>query len=241
MPRLLSLLFACLLSLSAAANDLRLAVASNFRPALEALLPGFEQQHRVRVALSSGASGQLVAQIRQGAPFDILLSADSHYPEHLHQLGLAGAPRSYALGRLWLVTQQAADNWQQVLARSQRLALANPELAPYGAAARELLRQQDLWPAPEQKTYALAANIAQVQQWFHTGQVDSAFVAASLAGQPAHFFDLTPLLKQPLTQQLVQLNTARNNQAAQVFIDWLLSAPVQAQLPALGYLPAERL
>lgn len=235
MPRLFALFFACLLSLSASAAELRLAVASNFRPALESLLPDFERRHGIRVKISSGASGQLLAQIRQGAPFDLFLSADSHYPAHLQQLGLAQAPRTYALGRLLLACQQPAGDWRQALAGSRRLALANPELAPYGAAARDLLAQAGLWPAPADKTYALAANIAQVQQWFHTGQVDCAFVAASLAGQPAHFYELTARLAQPIAQQLVLLKQARHGQAAQQFVDWLLSPAVQARLPALGY------
>ena len=231
-------LYFSLLAWQCQAQNLRVAVASNFRPALEQLAPIFFAQSQIVLTLSSGASGQLVAQIQQGAPFDVFLSADTHYPQYLHSQGLANMPVSYAQGRLLLIGREPANSWQQLLSTAKQVGLANPELVPYGAAAKGVLTQQALWPAPKSKVYALASNVSQVQQWFETGQLDAAFVAASLArtDYPAKF-DLTTKLNTPIEQHAVILKRSRAPEQAKQLLQFLQQAEVQQLLATLGYQP----
>lgn len=231
----------CYAAAASTAIDLRIAVASNFKPALESLLPAFSAQHPdINVRLSAGASGQLFAQIQQGAPFDLFLSADTTYPSKLSALGSASVPQSYAYGMLLLVSQSPADSWRAALENSRHLAIANPALAPYGVAAQDLLRQATLWPVPDTLTLAMGSNIAQVQHWFDTGHVDTAFTAAALHLQrkQGFTFDLTSLLRTPIEQQMVILTRTQHCIQAQTFVNFLLDESTQSQLPALGYLPA---
>ncbi|BFM13116.1 molybdate ABC transporter substrate-binding protein [Simiduia litorea] len=232
----LILLLLLLLALPSQASELRIAVASNFRPALEQLAPLFTQQHQVVVKLSSGASGQLVAQIQQGAPFDLFLSADSHYPQHLYRQGLTEKPITYARGRLLLIGDKPAASEQALLARATRIGFANPELAPYGAAAKQVLQILHRWPAAKTQIYAQATNISQVQQWYETGQLDAAFVAASLARDqyPAQF-DLTKTFNLALEQQAVLLKRSHQPAVANQFLAFLQQPQVQHLLVNLGY------
>lgn len=223
------------------ASELRIAVASNFRPALEQLAPMFTQQTQVAVKLSSGASGQLVAQIQQGAPFDIFLSADTQYPQYLYAKGLSDKPVIYTRGRLLLIGKQPAANLQVLLASAKTIGFANPELAPYGAAAKHILQTLDLWPAPTTQTYAQAANISQVQQWFETGQLDAAFVAASLAREyyPANF-DVSANFNLNLEQHAVILKRSHQQTEAKQFLAFIQDAQVQKLLVNLGYQAIEQ-
>lgn len=229
---LLLLLFST--TCAAGAQSLRLAVASNFRPAIEALAPEFTRSTGIALIISSGASGQLATQILQGAPFDVFLSADDQFPARLHaQLG-GDPPRTYAHGQLWLVSRAGAPNWQALLNQNHKIALANPTLAPYGAAAETLM--QTLATAPPKKV--TAANIAQVRQWYDTGHINTAWLAGSLVPTEAvSRFNLTALLPQPIRQQLLVLTPSPESKR---FIVFLLSAQTQQRLSQLGYDPVRR-
>lgn len=231
--RLLLFLLLSISALFSQAQTLRLAVASNFRPTLQALAPAFTQSSGIELRISSGASGQLATQILQGAPFDIFLSADSHYPEQLHQRLGGSEPITYARGQLWLVSHLPSHNWQQLLRESPQVALANPKLAPYGAAAQALMQGLD-FPVP---TQVQAANIAQVRQWYDTGHASTAWLAGSLvpAEAPARF-NLTEQLNIPIDQQLWVVSSSSH---AQRFVTFLLSPAVQQQLSQLGYEPVQ--
>lgn len=240
--RTFGLCFLLLLTLATEtlAEPLRIAVASNFKPALEQLLPAFSANHPdTEITLSAGASGQLFTQVSQGAPFDLFLSADAVYPSKLHAQGLAFAPLPYANGRLLLLSRTPASQWQGAVQNAARVALANPTLAPYGAAAKSLLEGAGLWRQPNLKAPVLASNIAQVQQWFDTGNVDVAFAAAALfkPDDSTQVFDLTALLEHPIEQHLVILKRSRLQASATEFCDYLRSQPVQQQLKQLGYSP----
>ncbi|UTA48492.1 molybdate ABC transporter substrate-binding protein [Simiduia sp. 21SJ11W-1] len=217
-----------------AAEPLRVAVASNFSPSLHTLLAQFHQQHpKINVQVSAGASGQLFAQIVQGAPFDVYLAANTDYPQKLFARQLAQMPVTYAHGRLLLISRHSGESWQALLAQTERLAMANPALAPYGAAAQTLLQQ-----APEFNGRVLTATaVSQVQHWFAASHVDSAFAAASLQPANADYtqLDVTPFLAEPIAQQLAVLTRTRQPQAAADFVQFLLSANTQALLQAQGF------
>lgn len=229
--RLAILLLLMMTAMTAVAESLRLAVASNFRPALAALAPEFTRTTGIELVISSGASGQLATQILQGAPFDIFLSADDHYPARLHSRLGGDLPRTYALGQLWLVSRTAANDWQSLLRKSDKIALANPALAPYGAAADTLMQSL----APLSATRVTAANIAQVRQWYDAGHINTAWLAGSLvpADAPTRF-NLTAQLLAPIRQQLLVLKPSPRSRQ---FITFLLNPDTQRQLQPLGYDP----
>lgn len=231
LPPLMLLLMLLLNAPPAAAAVLRIAVASNFLPALESLRPQIESATRSQLRISSGASGQLATQILQGAPFDIFLSADDHYPAIIHARLNTNQPVTYALGQLWLVGLRPADHWHQLLASPHRVAIANPALAPYGRAAQALMQQHQMHP----QGLVVASNIAQVRQWFDTGHVAAAWLAGSLKpATAASAFNMTAALAQPLAQQLVIVS---DSDSARALVAFLLAPGTQKQLQQLGYDP----
>ncbi|MBB3167160.1 molybdate ABC transporter substrate-binding protein [Simiduia aestuariiviva] len=224
--------------LLADATPLRVAVASNFSPALNELIPDFNAQHPdIELLVSTGASGQLFAQITQGAPFDVYLAANGAYPQQLHAQGLAAAPVTYAHGRLLLISRHADPDWLTVLGNTQRLAIANPKLAPYGAAAQSLIARATREKSAFNGRILTANAVAQVQHWFAAGHVDSAFAAASMQPVDADYpqLDVTHLLAAPIIQQLAVLHRTRHAEAADALVQFLQSRATQAQLQRLGY------
>ncbi|MDF2177019.1 molybdate ABC transporter substrate-binding protein [Aliiglaciecola sp. CAU 1673] len=139
-----------LCTLPVLAKPLQVAVASNFKNTLSELVVLFEQCHGQKVVLSSGASGKQYAQIRQGASFDAFFAADSERPKLLELNGhvVTNSRFTYALGRLALWTKKPELmplGYQSLEAGYQRLAIANPKLAPYGQAAQQALVRLGLW------------------------------------------------------------------------------------------------
>ena len=152
-----------------AADEVRVAVASNFRPVLQRLAGDFESRTGHELLISSGSTGKHYAQIRNGAPFDLFLAADSQRPARLETDGgtVPGSRVTYALGKLVLWSRDATlvDDSGQVLrdGNFRRLAIANPELAPYGRAARETLEALSAWEVVKTKLVR-GENISQVFQ-----------------------------------------------------------------------------
>lgn len=162
MRQSLTRLFALALMLGplAEAATLHIASAANFRTTLEKLARNYESETGNRVLISSGATGALYAQAVNGAPFDLLLAADNWRPQQLVELGLAQADTlsTYAVGQLVLVSHQAlpatprdTDIVAQLNRSGVRIALANPQTAPYGAAAKATLQRLGLWSATDPK------------------------------------------------------------------------------------------
>ncbi|GAB3282928.1 molybdate ABC transporter substrate-binding protein [Parahaliea aestuarii] len=228
--RLLCLLI-LLLSLPAHAGDtLRVAVAANFRAVLETLAPDFEAADGTALSLSSASTGVLYSQIRHGAPFDVLLAADSERPALLEAEGLGDQRSCYALGQLVLV---GSDSLDALANPALSLAIANPATAPYGLAAGQVLARP-AYAAGQGRKQVQGNNVVQTWQFWHSGSVDLALVPRSLAGDrgipvPAAWHD-------PLRQEALILNSERST-AARRFLAWLGSPPVQARLQAAGYGP----
>ncbi len=218
-------------------KPLRIAVAANFTPVLKKLLVEFQQQTNIKTQVISGASGAMYLQIKHGAPFDIFLSADSKRPEKLEQdnLIVAGSRQTYALGQLALLSnngQASLANLQQI---PKRFAIANPDIAPYGKAAKETLEHLTLWPKYA-NILIKGININQTFAQVRSKAVNSGLVANSqlvlnnLSGVviPADYH-------QPITQQLVIIKKSTKQQQAKQLSTFLLSNKVQAIISQYGY------
>ena len=169
-----------------AAQDVTAAVAANFILPFKELAGVFEQQTGLRLRATFASTGRLYAQIRNGAPYDIFLAADQARPRMLHREGLAGKPFVYAKGRvvLWTAKRELCrlPEWRGVIESpfALRVAVANPETAPYGAAAVEALRVSGLWSLAR-SNLIYAQSVAQCFQYAHTRAADAAFCALSSA------------------------------------------------------------
>lgn len=168
-------------------KPLRIAVAANARYALEELVDEFEGQTGKKAELVVSSSGKLTAQIEQGAPYHLLFSADMKYPRYLQSKGLAEKPALYALGQLvyWDGRDSVAEigDLQDILATKGSIAIAQPELAPYGAATKAFLQAQGWWDILADRM-VYGESVAQVNQYILTGAVLGGFTAKSVVAAP---------------------------------------------------------
>nr|WP_255774756.1 molybdate ABC transporter substrate-binding protein [Microbulbifer zhoushanensis] len=244
MIRALAVLGALLaLALPAGADDCRLkvAVAASFRPALETLLPEFEAATRCRVVLTSGSSGALYQQALHGAPFDLFLSADRQRPGLLERQGriVPGSRRTYARGLLALWLPDTGGGSEALLRRwRDTLVLADPEVAPFGVAARQVLQSLGLWEAGGARL-ARAHNAGHAFMLLESGHARLGFVAASqmTAAGRNNVWLIPQDLYEPIEQQLVVLRHARSPSMAEALADFLASDDTRQRLVALGYGP----
>ena len=227
----------------AASTAATLAVAANFKPAMEALEPTFEAATGHDIKIVYGSTGKLYAQIVNGAPFDVFLAADAARPARLALEGRAvpGARFTYALGRLALIAaDEAAPVRDRLLqGRYRRLAVANPALAPYGVAAMQVLERLGVREASAKKI-VLGENIGQAFAFVHAGGADLGFVALSQilqtdAGDDARYWTPPAALYDPIRQDAILLAAGRDNAAARAFLDYLQSAPARAVIERAGY------
>jgi molybdate transport system substrate-binding protein len=206
----------------------------------------FEQASGDHLLLSSGSSGQFYSQIREGAPFDVFLSADSDRPKQLESDGLAVAGRfTYAIGTLvlWSPKDGVVDRDAKVLksGRFRMIGIAEPRAAPYGAAAQQVLTALGLWDRLNtNKQLAVGENINQAWQFAATGNVDMAFVALSQVskdGSIAGSYWLPPQsLYTPIEQDGVILARSTRRSAAEAFRKWLRQdSQAIATIKAAGY------
>jgi molybdate transport system substrate-binding protein len=198
-----------------------IAAASDLQFALEELLTLAERQGLPRARVSFGSSGNLSRQIAQGAPFELFLSADETYVHRLHEAGLTvDAGRLYALGRLVLYQSRAAPTPAADVALREaigspavrRFAIANPEHAPYGRAARQALERLGLWDAVQPRL-VIGENVSQAAQFVASGAAQAGLVALSVAQAPAfaaagHHRLVPEALHEPLRQRMVLMRGA---------------------------------
>ena len=233
---------------TAHAETVRVAVASNFAQPARILAKAFETQtgHTAEIAL--GATGQLFAQIQHGAPFDVLLSADQQRPSQLAAMAVAVASSqfTYATGQLalWSASPQGVDSKGAILLQAPpantRMALANPKLAPYGAAALEVLDAMQvtaLW----QRHWVTGENIAQTHQFVASGNASLGFVALSQVMKDGQFSSgsgwIVPnALHAPIAQDAVLLQRAASKPAALAWMAFLKSDTAAQIIQAAGYL-----
>lgn len=242
------------------AENVHIAVASNFTHTMKELITEFEKQSTHTIKASYGSSGKIYAQIQHGAPFVLFFSADHSKPLALYEQGLTLAkPFTYALGSLALwsnnkelimaVKNNFITNHKAALVLGQfnKLALANPKLAPYGSAAVEVLENLGLTATTKNK-WVMGENIAQTYQFVSTGNADLGFVALSQVIE-THRATNTPVLDywpvpadlhQPIRQDGVFLKTLasqkQNSQhAATEFLQFMNSKKAQTIIQSYGY------
>ena len=230
----------------AVGEEALVAVATNFLEVSNHLGNIFKKETQHRLRFASGATGQLYAQITQGAPFDVLLAADQARPLRLEAEGYAvpGSRFIYALGRLALWSPEArmvGANGAQILSAGhfRVLAIANPALAPYGVAAYETLRALGLWDKLRGR-FAIGQNVGQTFAMVATGNAELGLVAlSSVISQRNPYqgsrWDVPETLHMPIRQGAVLLMRAAENQAARDFLTFLKTASAKAMITEYGY------
>jgi molybdate transport system substrate-binding protein len=229
----------------ARAADVQVAVASNFAAPMQRIAAEFAHDTGHRAVIATGATGTFYAQIKNGAPFEVLLSADVATPKKLEAEGFAvpGTRFPYAVGKLVLWSPRAGyvDPAGAVLARGdfRHLAIANPKLAPYGAAAMVTLAALGLVDAVRSKLVQ-GDSIAQAYQFVATGNAEIGFVALSQITVPGaatvgSFWIVPGHLYSPIEQDAVLLRKGTANPAATAFCEYVKNAHAQEIIRAYGY------
>ena len=229
----------------AQAGEVNAAVAANFTAPAQQIAALFQQETGHKVTLSFGSSGKFYAQIKEGAPFDVLIAADEKVPQNLEQDGLAVKDSRfvYAIGKLvlWSAQPGFVDAKGAVLGKNayNKLALADPKLAPYGQAGKETLEALGLWNSVQPKIVT-GENITQTYQFAATGNAELAFVALSQITKDGKVMDgsywLVPAnLYNPIKQGAVQLSAAKDAGAAKAFLTFLKSPKAVAVIRSFGY------
>jgi molybdate transport system substrate-binding protein len=223
------------------------AAASDLQAALPAIAAQFAQDTGRQVRLTFGSSGNFFTQIQNGAPFDVFFSADVDYPRRLEGAGQAerGSLYEYATGRLVLWTRKDSGidpvRGLAVLgdARVRRIAIANPEHAPYGRAAVAALRHEGLYDRVREKL-VLGENISQTAQFADSGSADVALLALALALSPAlkgsgAYADIPERWYPPIEQAAIVIAASRQKPLARQFVDYLKKPATARILQSYGF------
>ncbi len=237
------LLFVVVMPLCAAAQEaLRVAVAANYIQAFKELAATFEKETGIKVEATFSSSGNLFSQINGGAPYDLFLSADEERPGRLHQSGEAGEPFVYARGRviLWSARKDFCDagDWREALKREgiKKIAMANPEIAPYGMAAKAALVKAGLWELVEPKIVN-AQDIAQTFQYASTEAVDAGLCALSAGcsekGKAGCFYEVNEA--PDIVQAACILKKTGKREQAERFAGFLVSPEARKIKEKYGY------
>lgn len=233
-------------SLPASAETVAVAVAANFLEPLKAMAAPFAEATGHAIEPRPGSTGELYAQIVNGAPYDVFLAADAERPEKLEKdgHGVAGSRFPYAIGRLALWSPDAkrvAEEGVSTLRAAEfaHLALAEPKTAPYGAAARQALEKLGLWSALEPKL-VYGQNVSQTLQFVTSGNAELGFVALAQIRAPGRDLEgshwIVPAeLHAPIRQDALLLPRGAEKPAARAFLDWLRSDAGGAVVAAFGY------
>lgn len=230
----------------ARAADALVAVAANFAEVIDELKPMFAKETGHRLQATTGSTGKLYAQITAGAPFQVLLSADAKTPERLEAdgAGVTGTRFTYAIGRLTLWSGDpgriTGDGKAALTSDDVRhIALANPDLAPYGIAARETLQSLGLWDSVQGRI-VMGQNIGQTHSMVATGNAELGFVALSAvlslrALNRGSRWDIPQELFAPIRQDAILLKAGAGNEAARAFLDFLRAPRAREVIERYGY------
>lgn len=230
---------------NAGAQTLKVATAANLQSVIKVLGDDFKKRSGISVEPIVGSSGKLVAQISNGAPYDVFLSADMEFPQKLAKDGFADEqPVVYALGSLIICSAQNLDlkRWPQLLGGNQvdKIAIANAAIAPYGRAAEESLAKLNLMDKVKPKL-VYGENISQVNTYITTGVVSVGFTTQSLVKDPANQTKLywqliDPKTYAPIEQGMVVIKASANKAGAQKFYAYMSSASAKGILKKYGYI-----
>jgi len=239
------------------AGEVAVAVASNFTAPMQQIAQAFEQQTGHRVKLSSGGTGALYAQIRHGAPFDLLLAADTKTPAKLAQEGYADERTqfTYATGQLvlWSANPRLIDGLSDGLSdglndsdgdilregKFRKFAIADPTLAPYGAAAQQVLQALGLWQAIKPKIVQ-GKNISQTFQFVSSGNAQLGLVALAQVYTDGKIWSgsgwIVPQeLYSPISQDAIVLKPGQANPVAHELVNYLKGEQAQQIIESYGY------
>lgn len=241
----LTLLAGLSCSASVLAGEVQVAVAANFTAPLQAIAREFAQDSGHTLVAAFGATGQLYAQIQNGAPFEVFLAADASTPARLERqgLGLAGSRFTYATGRLvlWSATADYLDGSDAVLKQGQfrHLAIANPKAAPYGLAATQVLARLGLREALQSKLVE-GQSITQTLQFVSTGNAELGFVALAQVYKDGQISSgsawVVPVeLYEPIRQDALILKRGENNPAATALVEYLKGPQAAEIIRSHGY------
>ncbi|MCX6181751.1 MAG: molybdate ABC transporter substrate-binding protein [Bacteroidetes bacterium] len=225
-------------------KKITIALAANAHYAFKEIEKQYEKETGKEIELIIASSGKLSAQIREGAPFDIFLSADMVFPNRLHSEGLTvGAPKVYAYGSLvlWSLTIGDELNLKSLLSsKVKTIAIANPKLAPYGVAAIEVMKYYKMYDQLEKKL-VYGESISQVNQYVSSNAVDVGFTAKSVVMSPetqgkGRWIDIDKKAYSPIEQGAVLLKHSSGNKTdAEAFYNYIYSTKAQTILKKYGY------
>lgn len=245
MKRLSILILSLLTVATARADEVQVAVAANFTGPMQVIAVLFERDTGHKASLAFGATGKFYAQIANGAPFEVLLSADDETPARLVREGLAvtGTPFTYAIGKLvlWSANPKLVDDKGEILKKGgfKHLAIANPKTAPYGAAAMQTMSKLGVVDSLK-PLFVQGENIAQTHQFVSTGAAELGFVAYSQViknGQvgsgsgwvvPGNLYD-------PIRQDAVILSKGKDKPAAKALLNYMKGQKAQDVIKSFGY------
>lgn len=235
---------------AADAQKLTIAAASDLGPAFKEITAGFEKDSGLKVDVILGSSGSFFAQIQNGAPYDLFFSADRRYAQKLQDAGVAQDLTLYAEGRivLWVRNDSALNlsRGLNILADSsvKRIAIANPDHAPYGRAAVSALKHAGLVDGVRAK-FVIGENISQATQFAQTGNADAAITALSLALSPVlkaegRYWEVPQTLYPRMEQAAVLLTSSKQQDPARRFLAYLKTAPAQEIMRRYGFRQPEQ-
>jgi molybdate transport system substrate-binding protein len=228
-------------------QEIRIAAAADLKFAMGELSEKFEQRTGTKVNVTYGSSGNFYSQMQNGAPFDLFFSADIEYPRKLEAAGLAdpGTLYEYAAGRIviWMPPDAKVDlakqGWHALLDASvEKIAIANPEHAPYGRAAVAALQKAGIYESVKTKL-VYGENISQAAQFVQSGNAQAGIVAMSLAVSPAmregKHWDIPANLHPPIEQGAIILKDEKNKHAAIAFLEFVKSFAGRTILAKYGF------
>lgn len=227
------------------ADEVQVAVAANFTAPIQAIAADFEKDTGHKLVAAYGATGQFYTQIKNGAPFEVFLSADDTTPEKLEKEGdtVKGSRFTYAIGTLalWSAKEGYVDAQGEVLKKNeyQHLSIANPKAAPYGLAATQVLEKLKLTDATRAKIVE-GQNITQAYQFVSTGNAEIGFVTLSQIYKEGKVSSgsawIVPAsLHDPIKQDAVILNKGKDNAAAKALVEYLKGPKAAAVIKSYGY------
>jgi len=244
MKRLCLLLALVILSSATFAQNLKVAVAANLQGVIKVLAKDFKQKTGIEVELIVGSSGNLSTQIKNGAPFDVFLSADMSFPEGLYKDGFATkTPDVYAYGSLVICSTQdiGFENWERTLmsARIKKIAIANPKIAPYGKAAEQALTQKGIWNEVQSKI-VFGESIAQVNTYVASSVTDIGFTTQSFIkdseGKTKLYWQaIDPKSYTPIKQGMIIVKATKETSNAEKFYKYMLGVDAKKILKEYGY------
>jgi molybdate transport system substrate-binding protein len=227
------------------AEDVQVAVAANFTKPMEKIAADFEKATGNKVVVSFGATGKFVEQIKNGAPFQVLVSADQKSPIKLEkeELAVVGTRYTYAIGKLvlWSATPGFVDDKGAVLKTGdfQHISIAAPKVAPYGKAAMKVMTKMGVIDALTPKIVQ-GDSIAQAKEFVGSGNAELGFVDLSQVIKDGKIGEgsgwiVSPDLYSPLYQDVVLLKTGENSEAAKALVEYLRTEPAQVIIKSYGF------